>query len=118
MGAITRPWEADVHFSSIPPDEFAAFDRPGYAKIAWTIAVEPLGEGHSLVRTETRVVMTDALSRARFRRYWAFVSPGVALIRRESLRIVKADAEERVRAGAPPRFRVAVSASPASEEGR
>ena len=97
MGAVTRPWEADVRFWSLPPDEFAAFDAPGYAKIAWTLAAQPIGSGTSVARTETRVSMTDAAARSRFRRYWALVSPGVVLIRRQALRIVKADAEQRSR---------------------
>jgi hypothetical protein len=103
MGAVTRPWEADVHFWSIPPDEFAAFDAPGYAKIVWTLAAEPIGNGGSIAHTETRVVTTDASARARFRRYWAMVSPGVVLIRRQSLRLVKADAEQRLRVAAEAR---------------
>jgi hypothetical protein len=95
MGAVTRPWEADVRFWSLPPDEFAAFDAPGYAKIVWTLAAQPIGSGASIAYTETRVWMTDGAARSRFRRYWALVSPGVVLIRRQSLRIVKADAERR-----------------------
>jgi len=98
MGAVTRPWEADVRFWSLPPDEFAAFDAPGYAKIVWTLAAQPTGSGASTAHTETRVGMTDAAARSRFRRYWAVVSPGVVLIRRQSLRIVKADAEQHIRA--------------------
>src|SRR6185503_17742295 len=47
----------------------------------------------AIAHTETRVLLTDAVARSRFRRYWALVSPGVVLIRRQSLRIVKADAE-------------------------
>ena len=98
MGAVTRPWEADVRFWSLPPDEFAAFDAPGYAKIVWTLAAQPLGSGASIAHTETRVWMTDAGARSRFRRYWALVSPGVIIIRGQSLRIVRADAERRFRA--------------------
>ncbi len=97
LGAVTQPWEADVRFRSLPPDEFAAFDAPGYAKIAWTIRAEPLGPATSRFCTETRVATTDADSRKRFRRYWTMVSPGVRLIRRESLRLVRADAERRYR---------------------
>jgi len=93
MGAVTRPWEANVRFWSLPPDEFAAFDAPGYAKIVWTLAAQPVGSGKSIAHTETRVLLTDAVARSRFRRYWALVSSGVVLIRRQSLRIVKADAE-------------------------
>jgi hypothetical protein len=97
LGAVTQPWEADVKFRSLPPDEFAAFDTPGFAKIAWTIRVEPLGPRTSRFFTETRVATTDPESRKRFRRYWTMVSPGVRLIRRESLRLVRSEAERRYR---------------------
>jgi hypothetical protein len=65
-------------------------------KIVWNLSVEPLGPSESMFRTETRVATTDAYARKRFRRYWAAFSPGIRLIRRESLSIVKADAEQRV----------------------
>ena len=98
LGAVTQPWQADVVFRGISPEEFAAFDEPGYAKIAWNLAASPLESGDSLFRTETRVVTTDQLARARFRRYWAMASPGILLIRRETLRMVKREAERRVKA--------------------
>lgn len=98
LGAVTRPWEADVRFESVPPAEFAAFNGPGYVKIAWTLSAEPIDSGSSMVRTETRVATTDKYARERFRRYWTVVSPGVRLIRVEGLRIVRADAERRYRA--------------------
>jgi len=97
MGAVTKPWEADVRFEAIPPDEFASFRTPGYAKIVWTLEVDPLSPSSSLFRTETRVATTDPQSRARFRRYWSLVSPGIVLIRREALRLVKTEAERRNR---------------------
>ena len=96
MGAVTQPWKADVQFRGLEPEEFAIFNEPGYAKIAWTIAVEPNGATGSVFRTETRVSTTDADSRRRFRRYWTMVSPGVVLIRREILRLVRRAAERRV----------------------
>ena len=67
------------------------------AKIAWTIRADPLGLATSRFYTETRVATTDPEARKRFRRYWTLVSPGVRLIRRESLRLVRADAERRYR---------------------
>jgi hypothetical protein len=33
-----------------------------------------------MFRTETRVSTTDADARAKFRRYWVFVSPGIVAI--------------------------------------
>ena len=96
VGAVTQPWRANVVFRGIPPEEFAAFDQPGYVKIAWTLAATPLGPRDSVFRTETRARATDPASRARFRRYWTVVSPGIRLIRRETLRLVKREAETRV----------------------
>jgi hypothetical protein len=100
IGAVTQPWTADVEFLGLAPDEFAAFDEPGYAKIVWTLAVDPLGETASVFRTETRVATTDAESRSSFRRYWSVFSPGILLIRYETLRLVKREAE-RLAAAAP-----------------
>jgi hypothetical protein len=89
MGAVTRPWEANVVFRAIPPAEFANFHEPGYAKIAWTLRADRVSASQSIVRTETRVTTTDLLARTKFRRYWAFLSPGLLLIRRIALNMVK-----------------------------
>jgi hypothetical protein len=97
MGAVTQPWKADVQFRGLPPEEFATFHEPGYAKIGWTLAVDPDGPTGSVFRTETRVTTTDLDSRRRFRRYWSLVSPGILLIRREMLRLVRQEAERRMR---------------------
>ena len=97
VGAVTQPWEANVVFRSLPPDEFAAFAEPGFVKIAWTLRVRPIGSDSSIFITETRAVATDPTARARFRRYWAFASPGIALIRRLSLGPLARDAERRAR---------------------
>jgi hypothetical protein len=53
-----------------------------------------------MFRTETRAVGTDPAARARFRRYWSLVSPGVFLIRRLSLAPIRAEAERRARRAA------------------
>jgi hypothetical protein len=97
IGAVTQPWAASVEFRALPPGEFAAFHEPGYAKIVWTLEAEPISDGESFARTDTRVVTTDPVSRERFRRYWSLVSPGVLLIRREALRLIRAEAERRHR---------------------
>jgi hypothetical protein len=98
VGAVTQPWRADVEFRGVDPDAFAGFEEPGYAKIVWTLEAEPLGPTTSRFRTETRVSTTDPRSRRLFRRYWALLSLGILLIRRESLKLVKADAERRFHA--------------------
>ena len=95
VGAVTRPWEANVTFRALPPGDFAAFDEPGFVKIVWTLRVDPVGDEASVFRTETRAVATDPLARVRFRRYWAFASAGIATIRFLSLRPLKREAERR-----------------------
>ena len=101
MGAVTKPWEANVVFRSLPPGAFAAFSEPGYVKIAWTLRADPAANGTSLFRTETRAQATDPVARSHFRRYWMLASPGIALIRRLLLRPLKREAERRA-SGAPP----------------
>ena len=95
MGAVTRPWEANVTFRAIPPADFASFSEPGLVKIAWTLRADPVSAQTSVFRTETRAVATDEQARDRFRRYWAFASPGIWLIRRLSLGPLRRDAEQR-----------------------
>ena len=95
MGAVTQPWKGQVVFRGVPSRDFAAFAEPGFVKIVWTLRADPDGPDACWVRSETRAVATDADARARFRNYWAFVSPGVSLIRRLSSGPMKRDAERR-----------------------
>jgi len=97
MGAVTQPWMADVVFRPLAPETFATFQEPGYTKIAWTLRTDPIGPRESMFRTETRVATTDRVARAKFRRYWSLVSPGIIAIRWLLLGPLKADAEERAR---------------------
>ena len=95
MGAVTQPWQANVTFHALPPGEFAAFNTPGFVKIAWTLRADPIGPADSVFRTETRVIATDATARRKFRWYWTFLSPGIVVIRWMLLRPVKVEAERR-----------------------
>jgi hypothetical protein len=110
VGAVTRPWEPNVNFRALSPDEFTGFAEPGYVKIVWTLRADPVGDLESIFRTETRAMATDAAARAKFRRYWSFFSPGISLIRWASLRPMKADAERRAAGQRPRAHRAAVRA--------
>src|SRR5689334_9114936 len=81
MGAVTKPWDPNPVFRTISPDEFTAFDEPGYVKIVWTLRADATADRGATFRTETRAVATDAGARKKFRRYWSFLSPGIILIR-------------------------------------
>jgi hypothetical protein len=95
VGAVTKPWEANVTFRSLPAETFAAFNEPDYVKIVWTLRADAIDARTSMFRTETRALATDPSARVKFRRYWSFLSPGIFLIRRMMLGPVKADAERR-----------------------
>ena len=93
MGCATRPWEPNVVFRPLTPDEFRTFAEPGYVKIAWTLRADPIGEDASIFRHETRAWPTDAAARRKFRTYWALFSPGIMLIRWIMLEPVRRAAE-------------------------
>jgi len=97
LGAVTQPWIAKPAFRAVRAADFAAFQEPGYVKIVFTLRADPLSASESIARTETRAATTDSIARAKFRRYWALVSPGVILIRGTLLRSMKSEAERRMR---------------------
>lgn len=102
FGAIAQPWKPNPAFIGMPAEQFVRFREPDYAKIAFTLRVDPIDDSRSRAQTETQVKTTDAKSRAKFRRYWALLSPGMELIRIVLLAQLKAEAESRVTA--PQRF--------------
>jgi hypothetical protein len=100
VGSVTKPWEANPTFRALRPDDFRAFNEPDHVKIVWTLRADPVGAAESIFRTETRVLTTDPAARAKFRRYWSFLSPGIILIRWACLGPLKAEAERRAHEGA------------------
>jgi len=97
LGTVTQPWKPNPVFRAIAPSEFTGFSEPGYAKIAVTLRVDELTQQRCDVHTETRVATTDPMSREKFRRYWALLSPGIAMIRLVLLQQIKREAERRAR---------------------
>jgi hypothetical protein len=95
IGSATQPWQADVVFRPLTPDQFVAFHEPEYVKIAWTLRVDSKSGDQCVFRTETRVMTTDHVARGKFRRYWAFFSPGIWLIRWFLLRQLRTESESR-----------------------
>jgi hypothetical protein len=93
LGQVSRPWKAVATSNGAPltPQQFVNFDRPGFAKIATSLRVDPYGNGACILTMETRVASTDDGSRRRFRRYWLLAGPFSALIRRMALRLIAAD---------------------------
>lgn len=96
LGAVGRPWRPDFGPTYVSASAFAGFQEPGFAKIAWSWIVKPLGSGQSLLVTEWRTQLTDDEARAQFRPYWTVVSRGVRVLARVGLVRIKADCEREV----------------------
>jgi hypothetical protein len=92
LGVVGRFWTSDGGVEHIDAADFAAFERPGFAKAVMNFHARP-AEGGTLLTTETRIRGTDEEARRRFRRYWRVVMPGSALIRRAWLRAIRRRAE-------------------------
>ena len=92
LGAAGRFWSFDSDIERVTAAEFEGFDAPDHAKAVMDFHVEP-APGGCLLSTETRIAGTDERARRSFGRYWRFVHPGSALIRRAWLRAVRRRAE-------------------------
>lgn len=88
VGLIGRFWTPRGGLVSLRGEDFASFDRPGYAKAA----VNFLGNetpGGTRLSTETRIVATDDSSARLFALYWSVVRPFSGLVRRSWLKAVE-----------------------------
>ena len=86
--AVGKPWRPRGAMRAVT--DFAAFDEPGYAKMAFD-----LGYADGRLTTETRVYLTSPGARRAFLPYWLLVRPFSGLTRRVWLRAAKRRAEGR-----------------------
>ena len=93
-GLVGQFWHRDYGIVEVAPEEFASFDRPGYAKTLAGFALHPHGEGRTLLTYESRTVTTDNAARRRFAAYWLVLRPFVRLMLRGALVSMKRHAEQ------------------------
>jgi hypothetical protein len=81
-GQVGKLWKGagGVPDRPVTAGDFAAFDEPGFAKLAESTLVVPYGAACVLI-VESRVALTDEDSRRRFRRYWFAAGPFIRLMR-------------------------------------
>jgi hypothetical protein len=92
LGAVGKFWRPDSGIERVAADDFADFDRPGFAKGAMNLTVTPTSGG-SLLATETRVLCTDPASRRKFTFYWRAIAPFSGYIRGVMLREIRRAAQ-------------------------
>ena len=93
-GLIGRFWQLDGGLVPIADaDAFARFAEPGTPKLAIGFRATPDPVG-TLLTTETRVFCPDRHSLLRFALYWMLIRIPSGLIRRRTLRAIKAAVEK------------------------
>ncbi len=85
VGSVGQFWHLNIPFAEANPEQFRAFEEPGWGKLAWAIIVEPLAGGSS-ISVELRITATDEASWRRFRRYYRLIGLWSRLIRRSVLK--------------------------------
>lgn len=95
FGAIGRFWQPDIAWydvTTMTPEDFAAFDAPGWGRIAANFSLRPYGRTRTLASYEARTATTDADAARRFTRYWRLIHPFVGHIMRAALATLADDA--------------------------
>ena len=80
VGSVGKFWHLRIPFENLTPDEFLRFEKPGFGKIAWGIAVEAFKHG-STIAIELRISATDERSWKKLSRYYKVIGIGSKLIR-------------------------------------
>jgi hypothetical protein len=85
LGLTGKFWTPGGHIERVAANAFRDFASPGFAQATWGFELSG-SDGAVHVTTETRTRCTDDASRRSFLRYWRFIGPFSALIRRALLR--------------------------------
>lgn len=95
VGSIGKFWQLSGSMARLSqPDDFLSAHYDDYARAAMNFRVyKSRRTGALKVRTETRILIPDPVSRRKFAAYWLIIRPGSALIRRMWLGAIKRLAE-------------------------
>ena len=91
FGVVGRFWAGETVWERIDAADFAAYDRPGFAKIACSFSLRQYGRDRTLVTYECRTRGTDPQSSKAFLRYWRALSPFIGVVLRAQLRVVESE---------------------------
>jgi hypothetical protein len=73
FGLVGKFWRRVIEWARIEsPDEFRAFEKPGFAKTVYALSVRELEPNKTLLSGLMRTATTDEHARRWFRRYWTF----------------------------------------------
>ena len=79
--------------SAMTPAQFAAFDEPGWGRIAVAFSLRHYGASRALISYEARTATGDPDAARRFAHYWTVIRPFVGHIMRATMDTLRCDAE-------------------------
>lgn len=91
VGSIGKFWQPNIDFADVDPADFAAFDEPGWGKLAWSLEVNPRSGGGSWISVDLHVGATSDDAWASFTPYWLLIGRFSRLIRLGTLRVARRD---------------------------
>ena len=95
FGLVGKFWRPVIEFAEVSRDDFVAFERPGFAKTIYLLAVRRISETQTLLSGTMRTATTDEHARKWFRRYWSFgVGSGAHLLVNGLTDVVREAAED------------------------
>jgi hypothetical protein len=80
VGSVGQFWHLNIPFANLKPNDFEAFNEPGWGKLTWAISVDPFLDG-STISFELRTTATDKKSRKKLKRYFLMIGLFSNLIR-------------------------------------
>jgi hypothetical protein len=100
LGLVGKFWLPVIEYARVSSEVFERFNEPGFAKTVYSLSVQPLGEGRTLLSGVMRTATTDEHARRWFRRYWTFgVGSGARVLVNGLLDVTCEMAEDRQRRG-------------------
>ncbi|MEY4583101.1 MAG: hypothetical protein RL701_7804, partial [Pseudomonadota bacterium] len=86
IGKVWRPKIPYVHVSDAAA--YAAFDEPGFIKVAWALQLQSSRAGVTRLSVELRVDATDETAWGAFQRYFTVIGPASRFIRHAALHAI------------------------------
>ena len=93
LGLAGKFWKIKGELQKVDSGNFREFDREGFAKAVWNFSLAESGD-KTLLTTETRVECLGEESRKSFGFYWHLIQPFSGIIRMETLKAIKRNAEK------------------------
>lgn len=94
LGAAGKFWLAKPEFQSLSDARaFMELDQAGVSKLVMSFVVEPISQARVKLTTSTQISSPDPSTRRKMALYWILIRPGIEIMRRRLLQLIRDEAE-------------------------